>query len=247
MTPTLANPAFASTLLAELFPSPVAAYELRESADPRTLLPQEAGTCEAFRPKRLAEFAAGRLCARRALQEIGFGDFALLRNTDRSPRWPEHAVGSITHTVGFCGAVAALRHRFAGLGIDAEIVARVTADLWTHVFTPGEAAHFPRVTASERERIAAVAFSAKEAFYKCQFRVTGGWLDYLDVIVDAVPEGPDKGTFSVHPATSDGRRILGNLKARGRYRIEGWLVFTGIALTIDDARTLLARNTVLPS
>jgi 4'-phosphopantetheinyl transferase EntD len=244
MTLALANPARASTLLAELFPPSVVACELRESADPRTLLPEEVGTCDAFRPKRLAEFAAGRLCARQALGELGFGDFALLRNADRTPRWPDRAVGSITHTVRFCGAVAALRERFAGLGVDAEIVVRVAAELWTHVFTPEEAAHFQRRTAAERERIAAVAFSAKEAFYKCQFGVTGCWLDYCDVSVDVVPEGPDKGTFGVRPATPDGRRTLGDVRARGRYRIDRGLVVTGIALTLEDARALGARSPV---
>jgi len=245
MTLALAKLARASTLLAELFPPSVVACELRESADPMTLLPEEAGSCDAFRPKRLAEFAAGRLCARQALGELGFTNFALIRNADRTPRWPDRAVGSITHTVHFCGAVAALRNRFAGLGVDAEIVARVSADLWTHVFTREEAAHFHRRAAADRERIAAVAFSAKEAFYKCQFGVTGRWLDYCDVNVDIVPEGPDNGTFGIGPATTAGRRTVGSVRARGRYRIEGGLVVTGIALTGDDARAFPAPVPVL--
>jgi 4'-phosphopantetheinyl transferase EntD len=240
MTTRLANSARASALLAELFPPSVVAYELRGSADPATLLPEEAGTCDAFRPQRLAEFAAGRQCARRALGDLRFPDFAVRRNADRTPRWPELVVGSITHTIGYCGAVAALRTQFAGLGVDAEIAARVTADLWAHVFTTDEIAQFPRLDAAQRERLAAVVFSAKEALYKGQFGITGRWLDYSDVSVEVVPEEDHKGAFVARPATSNARCILRDAQPRGRYHVDGALVVTGIAITLEDAR-LLAR------
>lgn len=242
MTQALNNPARASALLAELFGGAVAGFELREPADPGTLLPEEAGTCEAFHPKRLAEFAAGRLCARRALAHFGFDGYPLRRNADRSPRWPEPVVGSITHTVGFCGAVAALRTKYASLGVDAEIIARMTADLWAHVFTRGELAEFATYAGVQRERIAALAFSAKEAFYKCQYGITGRWLDYRNVSIEVTQERSDAGTFGIKPATANGRWIVRGLNARGRYRFDGALVATGIALTADESRSLAGRT-----
>jgi 4'-phosphopantetheinyl transferase EntD len=230
MNSQLIDPAKASTLLGDLFGPGVSAYELRGAGDPTTLMPAEAVSCEAFRPGRLAEFAAGRLCARRALADLGVVDFAVARNSDRTPRWPEAVVGSITHTVGFCGAVAAPRTAFAGLGVDAEIVARVTPDLWRHAFTSDEVARFATVTYEERQALAAVAFSAKEAFYKCQYSVTGLWLDYCDVSVEITAEHDGRGAFRVAPANERARWTLGDRETTGRYRIERDLVVTGIAM-----------------
>lgn len=235
---TSANLARPSALLAELFPLAVAAYELRGTANPAMLLPEEAAACGIFRAKRLEEFTAGRLCARGALGEFGHARFAVLRNADQTPDWPEGIVGSITHTIGFCGAIAGSRERFAGLGIDAEIVSRVTPDVWSQALTPDDIARISGLLSTERERAAALIFSAKEAFYKSQSRVTGAWLDYSDVSVELNSEASDHGTFLVRAATATGRRVIADFVARGRYRISDGLVFTGVALAPDDVKKI---------
>jgi 4'-phosphopantetheinyl transferase EntD len=232
------NAAHPSAILARLFPSAVAAYELRGTADPTLLLPEEAAACGTFRAKRLEEFAAGRLCARGALGEFGLEGFAVRRNPDRTPHWPEGIVGSITHTIGFCGAVAASRESFISLGIDAEIVSRVTPDVWSQTLTADDVMGISSLASTQRERAAAVIFTAKEAFYKCQFRVTGAWLDYSDVSVEIVPDAPDDGTLLVRPTTPAGCRVMRDFVARGRYRIADALVFAGFAITPDDVRAL---------
>ncbi|HKE37461.1 MAG TPA: 4'-phosphopantetheinyl transferase superfamily protein [Candidatus Baltobacteraceae bacterium] len=236
---TTSSVALRSAVLAELFPErAVAAYELRGSANPVMLLPEEAAACETFRAKRLEEFTAGRLCARGALGEFGFSDYAVSRDAGGTPRWPEGIVGSITHTIGFCGAIAGSREHFAGLGIDAEIVSRVTPDVWSQALTHDDIAPIASLTWSERERAAAIIFSAKEAFYKCQACVTGAWLDYSDVSVEVVSEDAGFGTFIVRSATAAGRRVIGDFAARGRYRVADALVFTGIDLSPDDAKEI---------
>jgi 4'-phosphopantetheinyl transferase EntD len=234
----------ASGLLAELFEGEVAAYELRGTADPAFLLPEEARSCDVFRPKRLAEFAAGRLCARHALDALNIPGFAVCSNADRSPRWPDGVVGSITHTVGFCGAVAAVRGSIAAVGIDAELVARVTGDVRAYIFTPGERAALALLDADEQPRAAAAAFSAKEALYKCQFAITRRWLDYPDVSIE-LAGGPARGTFIAHPATSVGRNVLRAVSARGRYRFEGPLVVTGVSLSHEEAGAMSALRVVV--
>lgn len=232
---TTANLAHRSTILARLFPTlAVAAYELRGTADPALLLPEEAAACETFRAKRLEEFAAGRLCARGALGEFGLAPFAVRRNSDRTPHWPEGIVGSITHTIGFCGAVAAPRERIASLGIDAEIVSRVTPDVWSQVLTRDDVMRISSLGPTQRERAAAIIFTAKEAFYKCQFRVTGAWLDYSDVSVELISEAYDSGTILARSATVTARRVIGDFVAHGRFQIADALVFAGFALTPDD-------------
>jgi 4'-phosphopantetheinyl transferase EntD len=232
------NAAHPSAILAGLFPSAVAAYELRGTADPTLLLPEEAAACGTFRAKRLEEFAAGRLCARGALGEFGLERFAVRRNPDRTPHWPEGIVGSITHTIGFCGAVAASRDSFVSLGIDAEIVSRVTPDVWLQTLTADDIMRISSLASTQRERAAAILFTAKEAFYKCQFRVTGAWLDYSDVSVEIVSEGSDSGTLLVRSATPVARRVMGDFVARGRYQIADALVFAGFAITSVDVTAL---------
>ena len=60
-------------------------------------------------PKRIQEFADGRLCARRALEEFGVTNFPIRMARDRQPVWPDSLIGSITHTAGLCAAVVAER------------------------------------------------------------------------------------------------------------------------------------------
>jgi 4'-phosphopantetheinyl transferase EntD len=237
-----ANPARSSELLATLFASSAIACELRENADFTLLLPEEAGSCGSFRPKRLADFAAGRLCARRALRSLGFAEFALRSNADRTPRWPDGVVGSITHTIGFCGAVVDRSENVASLGLDAEIVAGVVPEVWAEVLTDGELLQLAALPAAERERHAALAFSAKEAFYKCQFGLTGTWLDFRDVTIEAQAETPQAGTFVVRPASSAGEFVLGDLTPEGRYRFDGALVVTGLELSHDAPQRLLPHG-----
>jgi 4'-phosphopantetheinyl transferase EntD len=198
------------------------------------LLPEEAAACDKFSANRLEEFTGGRLCARGALREFGVDGFALRRNPDRTPHWPDGVVGSITHTIGFCGAAVGPRDHFVGLGIDAEISARVTPDVWTQALTREDITRISGLAPAERERAAAVIFSAKESFYKCISVVTGAWLDYRDVCVELISEAPDAGTFLVRSASATARSIIARFVAQGRYCITDGLVFTGVALTPDD-------------
>ncbi len=236
--PPSENTARASDLLTSLFSASVVACELRGEGDVTSLLPEEAGSCQPFRAKRLAEFAAGRSCARLALGALGFPQFALRANSDRTPRWPEGVVGSITHTAGFCGAVVDFRANVAALGVDVEIVARVGRELWPQVFTTAEYAALAALDETQRERFAALVFSAKEAFYKAQFGLTGRWLDFGDVIVEDRPEGPRAGSLVVRAASPRAGSLPRGLAAAGRYRFEGAFVATGIALSAEDAAIL---------
>jgi len=105
------NPADLSPTLSRLFLPGVVAADLRGPGDVKLLMPEEARYLGRAVPKRVREFAAGRLCARRALAEFGIVDFAVEVADDRQPVWPASMVGSITHTAGFCAAVAAERNR----------------------------------------------------------------------------------------------------------------------------------------
>jgi 4'-phosphopantetheinyl transferase EntD len=177
----------------------------------------------------LQEFAAGRLCARRALASFGRAGSALTINPDRTPRWPVGIVGSISHTTGFCGAVVAEEAALRTLGLDAEILGRVTDDTWPVVFTDGERERLASRDALGARRLATIAFSAKEAFYKLQFPLTKSWIDFADVEIDVVESDANGGAFVVRPVREI-PPLLAGLALRGRFRIEESLVVSGMAL-----------------
>jgi 4'-phosphopantetheinyl transferase EntD len=232
-TATSPRPA-ASELLAGVFPEGVVAFELRDEADPRALYAEEATLCKTFSRKREVEFAGGRLCARRALADVGIEDFPLLVNPDRTALWPESVVGSITHTQGFCGVALARRKFSKAIGVDAEVRGRVSKDLWPLILTPAEAALLDDLPDSEKVTFAAITFSAKEAFYKCQFSLTGAWLDFDDVELALDWESANRGSFTVTQRLSTELNFP-HAGFTGRFRIDGDLVATGVFVPASDA------------
>ncbi|MCU1721346.1 4'-phosphopantetheinyl transferase [Pseudomonas sp. 5P_5.1_Bac1] len=70
--------------------------------------------------KRQAEYLAGRVCARAALQRLDGRDYVPATGDDRAPIWPAGISGSITHGKGWAAAVVARSSDCAGLGLDQE-------------------------------------------------------------------------------------------------------------------------------
>ncbi len=234
------NPATLSAELSRLFAPGAVVAELRSSGDPQLLLPEEAACLGRAVPKRVGEFAAGRLCARRALAEFGIVDFPIRVAADRQPLWPPSMVGSITHTAGLCAAVAAeRRHADApgadapgavALGLDCEVVGDVNRELWPTVCTSAELEWVASLPAAERAAAAGLIFSAKEAFYKCQYPVAGERLNFHDVSVRIPSWGAAAGEFRMHAA----RRIALCAHApqpwQGRYLFHERWVTAGISM-----------------
>jgi len=69
-------------------------------------------------PKRVYEFSAGRMCARKCLTYYDLRDVELLKGKLGEPLWPKGYTGSITHHDNVAVAVAAQANAFAGIGID---------------------------------------------------------------------------------------------------------------------------------
>lgn len=238
MDAAASNPATASPLLAGLFPAGVYAAQLCDLGAPECLLPDEAAQIERAAPSRKREFAAGRACARLAMAQLGVHEFALRNAADRQPLWPDGVVGSITHTTGYCGTVVGPGTRFLGLGLDTELATAVQEHLWTKICTGEELERLRGLSAASRVAAAALIFSAKEAFYKAQYPVTGERLNFIDVSVEAQPGARDDGQFAIRPQ----RALLLDRHdwhaARGRFRYHGGYVTAGLALV----RLLVAED-----
>lgn len=224
------NPAALSADFRNLFPGGVVAAELRVPGDVALLLPAEAACLGRAVQTRVAEFAAGRLCARRVLAELGIVDFALLTQSDRQPVWPATVVGSITHTRGLCAAVAAERAAFAGLGVDSEVVGGVKPELWRKICVRGELTWLRALPAGEQAAAAALIFAAKEAFYKCQYPLTGEFLNFRDVRVEAPQWNAREAGFTVHAMRDLAIAKLTALPLQGRYRFHEGYISAAVSL-----------------
>lgn len=211
-----------SRRVASLFGDGVVATEFFGAAPASMLTPGEARCATRFADKRLAEFAAGRACAHRALADLGHEDFSLLIGPDRRPQWPAGVVGSISHTSGYATAVAASERSARALGVDAEWVGRVGGDLWSRLFTPDELAALARVPEQRSARVATILFSAKEAFYKAHYQIRPQWLDFTDVTIALDDPSAPAGAFALE-ITSASRETF-----RGYYDVSENLCLTGV-------------------
>ena len=169
--------------LASLFPDHVVVETGVPGQIEGELFEQEAACVERAIEKRREEFAAGRLLSRRALGRLGFAPGPLLPAEDRSPIWPEGIAGTITHTRNFCAVAVAPHSQSLCLGLDIEDGSPLKDELAERICTPRELEWLAAnaSTDAQRGRLGKLVFSAKEAFYKCQYPLTKRFLEFEDV------------------------------------------------------------------
>ena len=143
-------------------------------------------------PGRRREFALGRYLARQAMGRMGYPASPLPQGSDRAPIWPGAFVGSITHCVGFCAAAVARRDHLAGIGIDAEPLGSLPAEVAPLVCTPDERVHHRRLPRLAGADWGMLAFGVKEAWFKCQWPLTGRFVEFPEIAVEfAAAEGAE--------------------------------------------------------
>jgi 4'-phosphopantetheinyl transferase EntD len=188
------------------------------------LLPEEEPIVARAVEKRRREFTAGRTCARRALERLGWPDFPIVTGPRREPLWPPGVIGSITHCPGYCAAVVARRSDLRSVGIDAELSAPLPEGVAAMVCTAGER----RWTESlPGDHWTTLVFSAKESIYKAWYPVTERWLDYLDaeLTVDA-----GRGLLSARILVPVEPGLFPRAEMEGRFAVSDERVFTAITV-----------------
>jgi enterobactin synthetase component D len=140
--------------------------------------------------KRQAEFLAGRLCARLALDRFGLGHETVVIGSRREPLWPQGYLGSITHNARYAAALVHPASQVRGLGIDIE----------TRIDDAGRAAMLGLVVCDDEvqllrshatlpfDDLLTLVFSAKESFYKAAFAQVQAFFDYEAVRVIGIDE-----------------------------------------------------------
>jgi 4'-phosphopantetheinyl transferase EntD len=216
--------------LAALFPAGAVAAQMHGSASSEYLRQDEIRSISHCSDIRINDFSAGRVCARRALKELGIEGFSLLSARDRQPVWPAGITGSITHTEGYSAAVVIRQGRVRSIGVDAEAVGAVHEGLWPRICTAAELESLRSFARPERDVRAALIFTAKEAFYKSQFPLAAEWIGFGDVAIELEQDTGGDGVFVVAPQRALRLPHQAAQRLSGRFRRHGEFVTAGIAL-----------------
>jgi len=167
-----------------LFTSPVVLVEAVARDVDHLLFAEELEHVKRAVAKRRQEFGTARVCARKALAALGVAPVPLVPGADRAPVWPPGIVGSIAHTHRLCAVVVGRSPPLRGLGIDVEQVRSLPTAVISTILTTGEASFVNSFPAANRDLLIILHFSAKEAYYKCQYAVARSFLGFQDVAVD---------------------------------------------------------------
>ena len=177
--------------------------------------------------KRQVEFAAGRFCAREALQKLGHHSPATLAiGQHRAPLWPTGYLGSISHGDGLAIAVATSSREWRGLGIDIEriLTNEAAQPLHEHLMKAPELAIGEAAGLSLGDWLSLV-FSAKESLFKALYPFVGRYFDFLDAEVCELQEQQSSLTLRL-AATLSPSCVKGSL-----YSI-GYSCFSGNVATL---------------
>jgi 4'-phosphopantetheinyl transferase EntD len=212
-----------------LLPAGVVSVEAFEDDPDAVLFPAEEATLGRAVEKRRREFTTGRVCAHRALRELGVPVGPVLPGPRREPVWPAGVVGSITHCAGYRAAAVARSDRIVTVGIDAEPNDDVPAGVLDAVARPDERAWVAALRSRQPEVCwDRLLFSIKESIYKAWFPLARRWLGFEDaaVTVDAAA-----GTFAARLLVPGPSLAGGELTGfTGRWLASNGLVLTAIGL-----------------
>ncbi len=210
-----------------LFPETVVTVEAGDAHWSGALLPEEEAQIRRAAPRRRRAFTAGRVCAREALERLGFAERPLLSDADRVPCWPPGAVGSISHTGDWCGVAVARAESAVGLGLDVEGDAPLEPRLAPRICSPLELERFGRLPPPPAADWPKLAFSLKEAAYKAYFPLARTFLGFHDLELEVDAE---TGAFAAQLVRADAPAAAGRRRFCGRYRAAVGFVCAGVVL-----------------
>jgi 4'-phosphopantetheinyl transferase EntD len=223
-------------VIEEILPADVATAEAQDDPPGARLFSEEEPSLARAVHRRRREFTTGRLCARRALAELGSPPVPLPPGPNGEPQWPPGLVGSITHCAGYRAAAAARTGAVRAVGIDAETHGALPRAVANAISLPEEHAWVRELSRTDPgvwwDRL---LFSAKESVYKAWFPLTNRWLGFRQAAITVDPAGTFSARLLVDGLRIDGRELGG---FTGRWLVRDGLVLTAVALgaQIDQLR-----------
>lgn len=191
-----------------------------------SLCAEETARVRGIMPRRQQAFAAGRWCARRALQNIGCKAKVIPVGAHGQPIWPTGTCGSISHSDDWAVALAAPSAKFRSLGVDIEA--------WT-VLPPGLDPIID-VSASERRHwatiipenyVSCLLFSAKESVYKEAHHIGLTSLTFEEV---RIWPGSEPNTFTASPSALQSDWLTLGPLSHGRVSIDHGHIITAFII-----------------
>lgn len=171
-------------MIEDVLPAGVRWAEAFTDPPSAALFPEEEEQLARAVDKRRREYTTARLCARRALADLGVGPVAIVRGEKGQPQWPPGIVGSITHCGDYRAAAVARTGTAATVGIDAEPNEPLPQGVLRVVSRADERRHLDDLQrAAPGVAWDRLLFCAKEATYKAWFPLTGEWLGFDDAEV----------------------------------------------------------------
>ncbi|PTV59193.1 hypothetical protein DBL04_00540 [Acinetobacter seifertii] len=126
---------------------------------------------------RQIEFFAGRLLAKRALEELGSFQTDVLVGTHREPLWPSGFVGSISHSQNIiCVLILKSNNLLVGMDIEHQIASEQCESL-SDVLSHNELNLLAQSGLSKVESFT-LGFSVKETLFKAVFPKVKRYLDF---------------------------------------------------------------------
>ncbi len=177
---------------------------------------------------RRAEFLAGRRFARAAIASCApeRGPARVPSGPERTPRWPDGIVGTITHTRTLAAAAVARAHEARGLGLvnEERMATPIARQVRDQVATVAELRIGQNGLSLDEASTLTLIFSAKEAVFKCLFPIVGRYFDYLEAALVEIDDLARVCTLAIE--TDLGGGIGRGTRLHVRFAIDALLVTT---------------------
>ncbi len=207
-----------------LFPAPVKTYCCLVQDHTENLHSEERIIISKAIDKRRYEFSAGRLCARKALKQLGIDNCILTQDENGEPLWPEQITGTISHSKKWAAAAVSTTNDIIAIGFDIETVSRISSDILKRIITEKEKELLDKKDKQDAQIYAALIFGAKEAIYKALSKLYSKTLRFKDVSIISNDDSPE---FEIE-LNDELNSFLKNVRPFCRYFIHENDIFTAI-------------------
>jgi phosphopantetheine--protein transferase-like protein len=207
-----------------LFPAPVKTYCCLVQDHTENLHSEERIIISKAIDKRRYEFSAGRLCARKALKQLGIDNCILTQDENGESMWPEQITGTISHSKKWAAAAVSTTKDIMAIGFDIETINRISSDILKRIITEKEKELLDKKDKQDAQIYAALIFGAKEAIYKALSKLYSKTLRFKDVSIISNDDSPE---FEIE-LNDELNSFLKNVRPFCRYFIHENDIFTAI-------------------
>ena len=181
--------------------------------------------------KRQAEFLAGRLCARAALQQLDNLYCVPAIGEDRAPVWPQHISGSITHSSGHAAAIVGHKAQWRGLGMDLENVLSLerAERLAGEILTAAELQRMAMLPREQHALLVTLTFSAKESLFKALYPIVQKrfYFEHAEVL-----EWSENGQLRLRLLTDLSEEWRHGKELVGQFAVDGEQLLSLVAISV---------------